>query len=121
MYLTITESNQKEGILTTEDLLNISTKYEDTTGRCIFWYTLLTYLGIIFIFAILHIIDLHTEFSINNTFNRFHGGSMLGYGIMISILAMIPTIITYAVGNKSYKNWHNKYMPGKYLKPASCF
>lgn len=120
MYLTVTEGNQKSGILTSEDLLNTVTNYENTSGRCIFWYTVLTYLIIIILFVIIYIIDENTKFSISNVFNNFHG-SLPGYGIMISILAMIPTIVTYAVGKKSYREWHAKYIHTKNLKTLPCF
>ena len=105
-------SNQKEGILTTEDLLNIS----NSSSKCIFWYIVITYMVIIGIFLLLHIIDQHTEFSITDEFNALHF-SLPGYGIMISILAMIPTIITYVVDKRSYK----KYIQDKNLKTMPCF
>jgi hypothetical protein len=120
MYLTVTDANQKSGIITTEDLLNTATNCENNTAQRIFWYTLITYLIIIVIFIILYIIDECTEFSISDAFNNFHG-NLPGYGIVISILAMIPTIVTYVVSKKSYKNWHERYIHSDNLKTLPCF
>tara|TARA_B110000908_G_scaffold172283_1_gene238785 strand:- start:6167 stop:6529 length:363 start_codon:yes stop_codon:yes gene_type:complete len=120
MYLVVTDSNQKEGIVTTEDLLNTATNYENTSSKCIFGYKLIVYLVIIILFFILHIIDQNTNHSITDSFNAFQL-SLPGYGIAITILAMIPIIITHVVGGRSYRKWHKKYIKGKNLETLECF
>lgn len=96
-------------VVTMDDILVLMAESSIMTSKCILYYSLIVYAVIILLFIVIYVVDLHTYTPLAKKFRDFYG-SLPGYAVVISTLAIMPTVLAFLVVKKRNAPYITKKM-----------